>query len=97
MEQVKGLMSWLREVHGKKQSSRVVSLCLWWNLGKAQLEVSCAVYIQFLKQMESTSGKQKNLVLLIFGSAVLDRVDAWQLRRMNNHIIHSFINKTSFE
>lgn len=31
------------------ESSRVVSLCLWGNLCKAQFEASCAVYIQFLK------------------------------------------------
>lgn len=43
------------------------------------------------------SGKQKKLVLLILVFPVLDGVDAWQLCLMNNHIIHSFINKMSFQ
>lgn len=40
--------------------------------------------------MENILGKQKNLVLLVFMSPGLDRVDAWQLCRMNSHIIHPF-------
>lgn len=43
--------------------------------------------------MENILGKQKNPVLLVFMSPGLDRVAAWQLCRMNNHIVHPLINK----